>query len=218
MMKRVFSICLLSNVACAAPILNLSGPALNMTAFPDNQDPNLYYLAPTEMILAHDDAGVPEFSYMEEWNFWGDKGVVQTTMVPAFNPDQLASAQKNILSVNPRAHFASLPFVNSSVIFDPILVPYVEANDCNHPAGVVGQEESCSFELTSQGAMVMRSSFKTGLTLTMQFQYSVEGVIQKPDKSYEAETHTYQVAGLLGGAELAKYPQLFRGADGKESF
>lgn len=202
--------------ASAAPVLNDSGPAMSMTAFPDSVDPNLYYLAPTELSVAHDDAGVPEFSFLEQSGFFSDSALVQTTMAPSYSAEDLTEAENSITKADPKARFAPLPFSSSSVIFDVSLGKFVKTSDCNHPAGVVGQAESCSFQLTSDGAKVMLSSFKTGLTLTLQFQYTVDGVIEKTDRSYVAQTNTYAVAGLLGGAELAKYPQLFLDSDGHE--
>jgi len=57
--------------------------------------------------------------------------------------------------------------------------------------------------------------FKSGLTITMQLEYTIQGVVQGADGSYSNFSNAYQVAGRLGGTELARYPQLFRDANGK---
>ena len=216
MFRSLVLLMTLTAPAYAAPVLNANAPgATTITAFPDNVDKNLYYVAPTVMTLAHDEHGVPLFSYMEEQHAFTRKAVVQTTMVPSYNKTEYDAAIAQIKAANPNAKFTALPFVDSQVKFGDVLSAFVEKDNCNHTAGLVGDEESCSFRLTSKGRHVMRSSFADHVTLTFQLQYSIDGVIENPDHTYTAKRNTYEMAGRLGGEELAKYPQLFRDPDGK---
>jgi hypothetical protein len=205
------------STAFAAPVLNKNAPgAVEITAYPDSVDPDLFYVAPTVMLVAHDEHGVPLFSYLEEDHAFTKKAVVQATMVPSYNETDLAKAEGLIKANHPNAKFTALPFVNSSVRFGDVLSAFVEENDCNHAAGVVGQEETCTFRLNNRGRHVMRNTFRQGLTITLQLQYSIEGVVVNVDgRTYTPQTATFEMAGRLGGAELAKYPELFRDSDGK---
>jgi hypothetical protein len=199
----------------ALPVVNKNAPgAENITVFPDHLDPNLYYLAPTVFVISKQESGIPNFSYMEFRANGVRHALVQTTMKPDFTYSQLEIAKNRIREINPKAQFAALPFENSSVNFLGSMKQLVARSDCQHTAGTVGDEQTCAFELFRKGIKVMLPMFTKGLTITTQFLYEVNGVRQNADGSYTNQKNAYQVAGRIGGPELANYPELFRGEDG----
>jgi hypothetical protein len=202
--------------AFALPVLNANTPgAVNVTVFPDHADATLFYLAPTVFVIAKREDGVPNFSYMEYKTNGYRRAIVQTTLRPDFSYDEIEKAKAAILANVPAARFTSLPFEDSKVNFIGSLAPLLVDSDCQHPAGTVADEQTCAFHLRNSGVKVMRPMFKTGLTITTQFVYTINGVRQNADGTYSNHANSYQVAGRLGGPELAAHPELFIDSNGK---
>jgi hypothetical protein len=207
---------LVTQSAWALPVLNRNtAGAENLTIFPDHLDPNLYYLAPTVVVVSKQESGIPNFSYMEFRVNGVRHALVQTTLKPDFSYQQIEAAKARIRQINPNAQFTALPFENSAVNFVGSMKPLVARSDCQHTAGTVGDEQTCAFELYRKGITVMLPMFTKGLTITTQFSYEINGVQQNADGSYVNKKNSYQVAGRIGGPELANYPELFLGVDGK---
>lgn len=211
----VFILCISIN-AMALPVLNANTPGAEaVTIFPDHADKNLYYLAPTVFVVSKNETGVPNFSYLEfHPHIFTTHAIIQATLRPDFTYEGIEQAKRGILAKNPAARFAALPFDDSSVEFADSLKPLIESSDCKHPAGTVADEQTCAFELNSKGISVLRPMLKQGLAITTQFLYRIQGVRQNADGSYTGSVNTYQVAGRIGGQDLAKHPELFRDSGG----
>jgi hypothetical protein len=182
--------------------------------YPDSEDPNLYYVGPNSYVIAKETSGVPEFSYVEIADFWGVKALVQTVMAAAYDLTDIAQVESVITTANPQARFTGIPFVSSQVKFGTLLAPFVERNDCTHRGGTIEGQESCNFTLTDKGRLALRENFERGLTLNMEYDYTVDGVLQQANGTYQPQTLTLGVAGKIGSAELASFPQLFVDSNG----
>lgn len=196
----------------AMPVLNMNTKgAESVTVFPDHLDRNLHYLAPTVFVVAKDENGRPNFSYLEYRNAQGGRrAILQTTLRPDFSYAEIEKAKNEIRKLNPAAQFTALPFEATSVNFVDSLKELLVSSDCKHRAGTVADEQSCAFRLSSRGIKVMRPMLKVGLTVSTSFKYAINGVHQNADGSYTTKQNVYEVAGRIGGPELAKYPELFR--------
>ncbi|MCO5142930.1 MAG: hypothetical protein M9962_07565 [Oligoflexia bacterium] len=209
-------IMLLNANAWALPVLNKNTPgAEDVTVFPDHADPNLFYLAPKAYVISKNDAGIPNFSYFEYRVKGVRHGFIQTTITAKFDTAQLEEAKNRIRAIFPSAQFTALAFDSSSVEFSDTLKPLIVANDCNHQAGLVGDEQVCSFEISRKGINVFRPMLKKGITITTQIAFSISGVKQQADGTYINHTNSYNVAGRIGDKELANYPELFIDEYGK---
>jgi hypothetical protein len=185
---------------------------------PDHLNPNLFYVAPTVMLIAKDTTGLPQFSYLEYGSFFGDKGaVLQTTLRPQFSSEMILEAQNRIKQINPQAQFTTLTFTGSAIRFsDRVLTRFVNVSECSHAAGRVDDEQTCAFDLNRTGRETLRPMLKKGLTLTAQLEYSIDGVLQGADGSYTRYQNKYEMAARIGGPDLACYPQLFRDSQGRQ--
>lgn len=215
-MKKLITLTMLLGLASAGsamalPVLNKNTPgAETVTVFPDHSDPNLYYTAPTVFTISKNEAGVPNFSYIEYLTNGYRRAFIQATLRPNFTYSEMEKAKQNILAINPAARFTALPFEKASVSFTDSLKVLMVESDCQHPAGTVGDEQTCAFHLRNQGVKVLRPMLKKGLAITTQFVYTINGVRQNADGSYENQFNTYQVAGRIGGPDLAAHPELFQ--------
>jgi hypothetical protein len=200
--------------AHAVPVLNRSAPAgTNLVVFPDHQDPNLYYVNPTQLRLARNASGVPEFSYFEfKVGSWPSRteGSIQSLLVPSVDNEQVEAAKDMIRRTNPAAVFAALPFHEAHLTMTSKLEGMVYPNSCAHRAGVMGQTQSCSIRLTSAGVRTLRPMLRKGVTIALQFEYLISGFIVNADGTFQATEMPMAIGGQLGGKELADHPELFR--------
>lgn len=212
----VFTSALLSaGSAFALPVLTRNAPgAETITIYPDHLDANLYYIAPTVVTVSKNEHGVPNLSYMEYGSGWRKGAVLQFTLRADFTHHAIGVAKETILRANPAARFAGLPLSSAEIDFSDLGKGLIASSDCRHPAGTLGDEQSCVFELTPRGITVLRPALKRGLTITMQFRYSVAGVADTATGLVD-RTGTFQVAGRVGGPELAKFPELFSDRHGR---
>lgn len=203
--------------ASALPVLNSGTAGAEMvTVLPDHENKNLYYLAPTVFVVAKDSTGAPNFSYIEYYSSGGSKrAVLQTTLRPDFSYEAIEKAKAEIRKYNPAATFTALPFESTKVNFTDALKDLMIATDCKHQAGTVADEQTCAFKLSRRGIKVITPMLRRGLAIATQFAYQINGVRKNADGSYQNQQNPYQVAGRIGGTELAQYPELFRGADGR---
>lgn len=219
-MKKLIILSMLLGLAStgsapALPVLNANTPgAETVTVFPDHADPNLYYTAPTVFTVSKNEAGVPNFSYIEYLTSGYRRAFIQATLRPNFTYSEMEKAKQNILAINPAARFTALPFEKASVSFTDSLKVLMVESDCQHPAGTVGDEQTCAFHLRNQGVKVLRPMLKKGLAITTQFVYTINGARQNADGTYENQLNTYQVAGRIGGPDLAAHPELFQDYNG----
>ena len=112
---------------------------------------------------------------------------------------------------NPKAEFSGLPFISSQLEMTGELNQIISNHECNHKAGVVGQEQACSMILTSQGRFLFLSALerKTIFT-TLQFSYSFAGVVKLADGTYRDQMIQHGIATRIDGAQLGDFPNLVR--------
>jgi hypothetical protein len=216
-MKKLIPLTLLATLAStgsafALPVLNANAPgAETVTVFPDHADPNLYYTAPTVFTVSKNEAGVPNFSYVEYLTGGYRRAFVQTTLRPNFTYSEMQKTKQQILAMNPAARFTALPFERARVAFADSLKDMMVQTDCLHPAGTVGDEQTCTFHLRNQGVKTLRPLLKKGhLAITTQFVYTINGVRQNADGTYTNQLNEYQVAGRIGDSDIAAHPELFQ--------
>lgn len=172
----------LSAAARGAPILNENAATGSfVTIYKDHLDPNLYYFAPHYMGVCLDEKGLPVFSYstFKESTLSPLKGLVMTTLCLREHKAEMKEAFDSILKTNPVAKFAGVAFTKSELMLnDAVVRSLIEKNSCNHVAGVIGQEQACSFILSSRGKVAFIEKLNKGLAVVLQFQYSVVGVVR----------------------------------------
>ena len=208
--------CVISSQAHAVPVMNEnSSVSQNTTIFPDHADPNVFYIAPNVISLCLDQDNTPRFSY-QDWNTRaGTNGIVQMTLCARYHDAELAAAKADLLSKHPAARFIALPFTASRISFDTVLAPLILKDFCSHTAGMVGDEQSCSFRLGPQGRRVFLKQVRSRLALTMQYYYSVAGFIRLPSGAFAPFASDFGIAVRVGGEELKNHPELFVDANGR---
>jgi hypothetical protein len=190
----------ISTMAMAAPVLN-ENAAINsfVTIYKDHADANLYYIAPQFMGVCLDAAGKPIFSF-NEYNrnpFGSKRAVVMMTLCLRQHQSEMKAALEKVKQDNPNAKFAGVAFTSSELVLtDDVVKEFVEQNSCNHQAGVIGQEQACSFILNNKGTNVFIRKMQKGLTLVLQFTYKIEGVVKTPTGLEKAE-RSFSVAARV---------------------
>jgi len=202
--------------ANAVPILNES-VANNeyIVIYPDSKDPNLYYLGANFMTLKADDKGVPLFSYTEYKRKLKKYAVIQSIMRAHYNDEVRESAIQDVLSHNPKARFATLPFVASKMDFNHPLSDLIVEQKCDSIAGQINDEMTCSFRLNAKGIKYFHAQMNKNLTMAMSFQFSVNGcLIDESGCTYVTTTHS--VAARITSDLIKDYPELFRDHRGRK--
>jgi hypothetical protein len=181
-----------------------------MTIYPDHQDPHHFYVAPNVVMIAKNSRGAPLFSYVEyRHGSFTKVGVVTTTLVPAYTREELESAKSELLAKDPASVFSGVPFIESHLELTGVLADLIQTNDCRHLAGLIGQEQSCSFILTGRGRQIFLKAIEhRTLFATLLFQYTVQAMIRKADNSLADQSITHGIA--VDGDQLAKYPHLIQ--------
>lgn len=204
---------ILNSEAQAVPIVNENVANSGvMTIYPDNLDPNRYYIAPNVVMIAKDPQGRPYFSYSEFTRSSGVKaGLMQMGLVPAYTREELDLAKSEILKRNPHAQFSGLPFIQSSLELTGELPELISNNKCNHAGGLIGQEQSCTLVLTRRGRYVFYDAIqrKTIFT-TLQFNYEVFAVIRTADGTFKDQVIKHGIAVRLDGDQLSQFPELIK--------
>lgn len=199
--------------ATNAPVIN-ENAANNgiITIYQDHADPNHYYLAPNVVTIARGNDGRPIFSYVEfSRGLFETVGLIQMTLAPAYTRAELEAAEKDILSKNPKAIFSGVPFVKSELKMSEPLREIFQGTACNHLAGLIGQEQSCAFELTAKGRkMFLRAVKAKSLFTTLQFEYTIDAFFKKPDGGYGQNLYQFGIAARIHGEELSGYPELIQ--------
>ncbi len=205
------------NLAIAAPVMNMNTPgAQTITLYPDHLDKNLHYIVPSTVMIPKNEQGVPRFQYVEGSNFWGTKkAIISVTLHPQYQAADVEAVRANVLKINPNAQFTVIPFSKSKITIHGSLAPYVDDDECEHIAGVIGQEQSCIIKLNSIGRKVFLATVTSGQMFAVDLSYEIDGMIQQADGTYKNSHHEYQVSGSIGGVELSKHPQLFINEEGK---
>ena len=206
----------LSSVSQAVPVLNENAAQSGLiTIFPDHADPALFYVAPNVLSLCLDEKLVPRFSYQDLRTGGSLNGIVQMTLCARYSQADFDNAKKGILARIPKARFSALPFASSQVKFNTVLTPFIVKEFCTHPAGMVGDEETCSFRLNSVGRKVFMRQIRDRVAMTMEYEYTVGGFLRKPEGGFESRNTTFGVAVRIGGEELKAHPELFVDSNGR---
>lgn len=207
----MISIMIASSSALAIPVVNENVANSGvMTIYPDHQDPHRYYVAPNVVMIATNQNGVPFFSYGEfRKNLINKIGVISMTLVPAYTREELELAKAEILKKDLQAEFSGVPFVASSLSLTGVLAELIGENECNHVAGLIGQEQSCAIVLTRKGrTFFLKSIQRRTLFTTLQFEYELQAVVRRADGSFVDQAVTHGVAVRIDGEQLAQFPQL----------
>lgn len=209
---------LLSLIMFFTPFLAQAIPVVNenvassgtITIYPDYLDPNHFYIAPNVVLLARNQNDVPVFTYLEYKKYVFEKGAyLVMTFVPAYTRADLEDAKLKIIKEKPKAFFSGVPFVESNLSLTGALKQLFEETQCDHKAGLIGQEQSCMMDLTKFGRKTfLKAIEKKALFTTLQFEYSIDAVVRTSDGSFVPRTITHGVAARIDGAQLAEYPDL----------
>lgn len=198
----------------AVPIVNENVANSGIiTIYPDHQDPHRYYVAPNVVRIATNTQGIPHFSYQDYRGgvFEKREGIIQMTLVPAYTRTEMDAAQAQILAKDPQAQFSGVPFVASSLELTGTLPQLISKNNCNHAAGLIGQEQACSLVLTPKGRKAfLRSIDSHMLFVTLQFEYSIQAMIRRADGSLGDQVINHGIAVRIDGEQLAKFPELIQ--------
>lgn len=197
--------------AWALPVVNESvGTNSIYTIYPDHEDRHLYYISPNFMTVAQDEEGIPLFAYTEYKSGWFKKyGVIQMVLRVQNYEDELKRAKDEILSADPQASFALVPFKESFMEFDNTFQGYVFEHSCSHMGGEYSAEQSCTLSLTDFGTRVFKNTIHKRLTMLLRFQYVIDAVERNADGTFSNSERRYQIAGRVGGDLLVEYPELF---------
>ena len=215
-LTAVFASVGLLPLAHAVPVMNENASvSQNTTIFPDHADSNVFYIAPNVISLCLDEDKTPRFSYQDFNTKSGPNGIVQMTLCARYHESELAAAKVDLLAKHPLARFVALPFISSRIVFDPVLAPLIVKEFCTHTAGMVGDEQSCSFRLNSQGRRIFLKLVRNRLALTMQYSYAVAGFVRSPTGTFTAQNSDISIAVRVGGEELKNHPELFSDANGR---
>jgi hypothetical protein len=189
----------------AAPVLNENVADSGLiTIYRDHVDANRFYIAPNVVKVAKNAKGQPEFSYtVYSTGFFSHNAILQIVLEPQYTQDDLVAVEKIMSAKNPQAQFSGVPVISAGVSFENIDKDLIEENGCNHAAGLVGQQIACTLHLSSKGNEVFTKLINAGqLVSTMSYIYRVNGMIQKPDKSYDPYIGEWGVAVVIDGAGL----------------
>jgi hypothetical protein len=224
MNRKIFLACVFTLLTAslnvqATPVLNEnSAVGSNVTIYPDDIDPNLFYFTPQYLGICSDEHGDPIFNYTHVPGpdlFSRERGLMLTTLCIKQHAAEMQGAFEKIIANHPRANFVGLPIARSSINFaDQVFEHMVIANSCNNVTGVMGQEESCSVLFSSQGKGVFEKMLRSGIAIVLQFKYTVEGVVNLPG-GYQPREYTFGTAARISksdfGDQLEKYlPQKHR--------
>lgn len=201
---------LTGTVSQAAPILNENLAASGLiTVYGDSQDPKLFYYAPNYMGVCRDDAGNPVFQFRSFVNNSGNRrGLVMTTMCLKYGKD-IETVIQDIKTRIPDARFAGVAFTSSRMVLkDETLSGFLAANSCDHPGGVIGQEQACSFMFNSVGRKMFIESIKSGLGLVMNFEYTIHGVRRNAAGTFDDAHGTFYVAARIMKEDATRIPEL----------
>lgn len=204
---------LVATAAQAVPIVNENVANYGIiTMYPDHADPNRYYIAPNVVTLALDGAGLPVLSYNEYVTNEGySRAMLQMNLTAAYTRTELEEAKNAILAKNPNAQFSGLPFSESVLQFTTPIKELIKQNDCNHVAGLIGQEQGCVIILSLRGRNIFRDSVRRKkLFVTLQFVYKVKAFIKNAAGALEDYEIKHGIAARIHGEQLALIPDLLK--------
>lgn len=218
MKTLLLTLCLISGVAKAAPVLNnnMAAEGTLVTIWPDHKDPNHFYFAPNSMKLAVDEKGAAKFHltrYQDNCNVFkrcDKKAMVTALFETAYKEEQLKAAQAGILKIKPQARFSVIPFQGSRVEFGKTMTPFIVEHDCAPRAGQAADEVPCTMNFNAKGVNTLIDFLSEGKVLPFKFFYKISGVIQEAGDKFRDESLEYAITVNLGGEVLINHEDLER--------
>lgn len=204
---------LIGGPAFAVPIVNENVANFGViTIYPDHADPNRFYVAPNVVTLSVDNQGIPVAGYYEFTSVEGySRALLQMTMTAAYTREEFEAAKNAILARNPAAQFSGLPFVGSKLVLNGQIKDLIRQNECNHIAGLIGQEQSCSLLLNLRGRNAFRDAVKQKkVFLHLQFEYTVKAFVKNAAGGLADYDLTHGIAARISGEQLSKVPNLLK--------
>lgn len=202
----LFATLLGSGAAQSAPVLN-ENMAVNttITVYPDSVNKDLYYYTPQYLGLCSDEKGNIQFAYTEfrpKGLLTSKRGLMISTICMKRYDNEMNAAFAAIRAKNAKAQFVGLPFTATDLKFsDDVFSLLLENSACNHLAGVVGQEESCTVIFSPKGKEVFKKTLRSGLSIVLQYQYTVDGVIRLP-AGLAPKTVTFDLAARISKSDF----------------
>lgn len=199
----------------ATPVLNQNAAAEGSTVqiWPDHQDSDHFYFAPSRIVLSSDAAG-PKFHltrFQTGCSVMGigckRKGMINALLVASFQDEALRKAQDGILRLRPQARFSAIPMLDGEVRFTAVLAPFIVAEDCSPRTGQATDEIPCNLTINNRGLSKLVPFLADGKVLAFQFVYRIQGVNALANGYVEAQTR-YGVAVELGGEALKGHQDL----------
>jgi len=207
----------LSQFALAIPVLNqnAAGNSRIIVIWPDSVDADLFYFAPSAVRISKTNEGTAKFSLVQYrtnctrfTNNCQSKALLTTLFVANYLDEEIKLAQDAIRRHRPQARFSTIPFTSGKLDFIETAAVFIDKHDCDPLSGQAIDEIPCSLTLNRKGMTVLMPRFARGETLPLKFNYTIEGVLARPDNKFETAKIKYGVAVYLGGEELADHPDL----------
>jgi hypothetical protein len=144
-----------------------SSSPLLATVVPDHQDPNLFYVFPSQSDLVLQANGKQEFLYIENRRYsWGKFRVeaahVSLTVRPSATSPELDLKTSEIRTANPNAKFAVVTAFKTEVITGPAHPDFFVSTYCPTVNGPLEVAVSCEVEINP----LMSRAFRHLLSLT----------------------------------------------------
>lgn len=206
----------IASSAMAVPVLNqnMAAEGTNITIWPDHADPDHFFYAPSEVVMALKD-GKAKFHLTRFRTGCGPLGIgcksramINTLLVASFKDEELARAQEGIRRLRPAARFSSIPMLDGEVKFTNTLRPFVVQDDCSPRTGQASDEIPCSLILNKSGLQRIVPMLNDGKVLAFQFVYKLVGVNFIPDHGFQESITRFGVAVQFGGDSLVGHEDL----------
>lgn len=221
-MKLLFLLLILGIQAQAAPVFNqnMAADGTFVTIWPDHKDPNHFYFAPNFMRIALDASETPKFQFTQfetgncssRWarrmGYCHYKALITSLLVAGYEMEQLNQAQEGIRKIRPQARFSPIPFITSKVEFGDTLNKFIDEHECSPRAGQAADQIPCTITFNSNGIYYLMPFLNAGKILPIKFVYTISGVKELADGSFEDAMLDHGLTVNLGGEVLINHPDL----------
>ena len=215
MKKLILSMCLAASTAHAVPVLNqnMAADGTNIVIWPDHENPDHFYYAPSIVHLAKRASEVKFhlMKYRTGCTVVGigcrTKAMINALLVADYHSD-LEKAQQGIRRLRPQARFSTIPMFDGKVKFPPTVKAFIDQHDCSPNSGQPVDEIPCSLTLNKRGIRNLVPFLAEGKVMAFQFTYRIEGVNSYPGTGFRVASTPYGVAVALGGEELRHHIDL----------
>jgi len=204
----VFSLCLLTQIGIAKPVLN---KLITGGIYPDSQDPNIYWAQIAEFNICGLDNGKPIFSINAFKLNETPRVFVSFDICARYDLSKISKYQEIIRKINPKGEIKIIePYYNEipKVLF-PRQKDYKITTSCSH-GNVKDSRFTCgAFALGEHRADTLYNFFRwtQGLISGQYLKYSIDGVEQDQSGSFKSLLKEFNAVVYVHG--LSEYPQLF---------